>query len=141
MNKEKFILMTAALLIGLFVAVGVFFLYQKTKAISPNKLTKIDITSPSPSPKDTNFLTVDNPKDESVVASSSVSVSGQTNPDAKILIVTQTTQQSVNPIDNGNFSATIGIESGENLVIITAIMPNGETFIVKRTVTSSSESF
>jgi hypothetical protein len=141
MNKEKIILSFIALLVGLFVAVGGFFLYQKTKAISPNKITKIVATSPSPSPKEESFLKVDSPTDESVVASASVKVSGQTKPDAKILIVTQTTQQSADPTGTGSFSATVGVESGQNIIHIIATMPNGQTFTVKRTVTVSSENF
>lgn len=141
MNKEKFILIFVAVAMGLLVAVGAFFLYQKTKAISPSKITNIITTSPSPSNKNPNVLTIDNPKDESVVTSASVTVSGKTSPNAKIVIVNQATQESANPTTTGNFSATIGLESGENIIMIIAVFPNGETVSEKRIVTVSSENF
>jgi len=141
MNKEKVFISFAAALIGLLVAVGVFFLYQKTKAIAPGKIAQITATSPSPSPKAKYFLTISNPKDESVTPSASVKVTGETSVGAKIVIVTQTSQQSVLPTSAGSFSASIGLDSGENVVMIIAVMPNGEILTVKRTVTVSSEDF
>lgn len=142
MKTEKIVLSFIAVTIGILVAGVVFYLYQTTKAINPSKTKTVSLqTTPAPSEKPANFLTVDSPKDEEVFDKKIVTVSGKTSPEATIIITTQTDDQVITPAQTGNFSTTATITDGQNIIEITAVLPNGEEVRLKRTVTFSTETF
>lgn len=141
MRKEKIILLFIAILIGLLVALGAFFLYQYTKQVKPTEIKKITIQNPSPAPQSSVFLSIDQPLDEAVVDNRKIRISGKTVPNAKIVIVTQSSEEAAVPTADGSFSTDITIDSGENIIQIIAIAPDGEIVSAKRVITHSIESF
>lgn len=141
MKKEKVILSFIATLIGLAAAGVAFYFYESAKVIPPSAIKKISITTPSPTPKPSIFLTLDSPKDEEVVSKKTITISGKTIPDAVVFIITQNSQDAITPALNGDFSTTLNIEDGQNLIEIAAISANGEDVKVTRTVTFSTEEF
>ena len=141
MKKEKIILSATAALIGILVAVVGFFFYQSTKKVKPSEIKKITISSPSPTPKSSIFLIVDKPKDEEVVDKRTITVSGKTIPEAKIVVLTQRSVEAAVAAKNGNFSTEITLGEDENIIEISALAPNGEIAKVKRVVTFTTESF
>lgn len=119
-----------------------FYLYQATKTISPSNTKTVSPSSPSPTPKSTIFLSLDRPKDEEVVDTKTITISGKTTSDATIVISTPSDDQVISPAaKNGDFSSTVTIGDGENLITVTAIAVNGEEVKILRTVTFSTESF
>lgn len=141
MKKEKIILSISALIIGILVAVTVFFLYQSTKKIKPEEIKTITINDPSPTPSSGLFLTIDRPGDEEVVDQRTLTISGKTIPDAKIVILTQSNEEAAVPTKDGNFSTDILLDQNENIIEISSIAPNGEIVKVKRVVIYSTEDF
>lgn len=141
MNSEKLVLSLIAVFSGLLVAFVIFFIYQSTKTISPNRITTFNIKKPTPTPKPTIFLTIDTPNDESVTANPTVTISGKTTPDATIIINNTDTDQVVNPSATGNYSITLDLSSGENLITITAVAADGSEINKKLTLTYSTEQF
>lgn len=144
MKAEKIILSFVAIIVGLIAAGVAFYLYQMTKTIPPSKNQPISIQtniSPSPAPNIQNFLTIENPKDESVTDSKIITISGKTEPGATIIVTTENNDQVVNAAANGDFVLTNTIEKGTNIFQITAIFTNGEEKKVTRTITYSTESF
>lgn len=144
MKTEKIVLSFIAVLVGLLVAGVAFFIYQSTKTIPPSKLPKITINSPSPTittPPPTVVLTIDQPTDESVVTKKSITISGKTNPDAIIVVNTATDDQVITPVSTGNFTMTVSLGDGENLITFTAINGKGEEVRKQLTVTYSNEDF
>ena len=141
MKKEKIILSFGADIVGLLVAVVLFFFYQSTKKISSNNIDKIIINAPTPTPESAVYLTVDRPRDEEVSIKRTIAVSGKTVPGAKIIIATQSDQVAATPTKNGDFSTDITLDDGENILEVTAIATNGEVTSLKRVVTFSTESF
>ncbi len=93
------------------------------------------------SPKPAVTLVIDEPKDESVSNTRVIKVSGKTDPDAMIIVLTDTDESVLNPTITGEFSTTVTIETGANPIQITAIGKNGETNTIERTITYSTESF
>ena len=147
MKKEKIILSAIAVIVGLIAAGIAFYLFQMTKTIPPTSNQTLTIKSqitptstPSADNKE-NFLTVDNPKDESVTDNKTINISGKTNPKSTIIITTENNDQVVTPAANGNFTLSGTIDSGTNLVQITSVFPNGEEKKVIRSVTYSTENF
>jgi hypothetical protein len=115
-----------------------------TKTLPPSKQETLSIKSeitPTPTPNNEYFLTIENPKDEAVVNSKSVTISGKTSPNATIIVSTATNDQVVTPAENGNFTLNDTIGNGTNLIQITAVFPTGEEKTETRTVVYTTESF
>jgi hypothetical protein len=141
MKQERVILSFVAVLIGLLAAGLAFYFYQSTKTVSnPNQIT-LNAPSPTPTPRPTVYISLSNPNDETIVSSKTLTINGKTNPNATIIIYTSGDQQVIQPSTQGNFSTTIAIDDGENLIKITSILPGGEITSVQRTVTYSTENF
>lgn len=141
MKKEKIILTFIFLIIGLAVLIGCFFIYESTRKVKPTELKTITVENPTPSPISGIFLTIDSPKDESVVDNRTITISGKTTPDAKIVILTENNQVGAIPSNDGSFNSDITLSPNENIIEISAISPNGEIVKVKRVVSYSTESF
>lgn len=140
MNKEKVILSFVAVTVGLIVAGIAFYFYQQTKIIPPQLQKPISI-NPNPSPKPKVILAVNEPADESVSQTKVIKVSGKTDPNALIVILTGSDEDVITPTKTGDFSTTITLNNMENSIQITAVAPNGDTNTINRTVTYSTESF
>lgn len=143
MKTEKVVISFFAVTIGIIVSALAFYLYQTTKVV-PVKQTKTTSISLAPNEKDKTqsfFLTLDNPKEETVSTVKTVTVSGKTSPSATIVILTEYNDQVMQPAKNGNFSTTVNIDDLENYIEILAIAPNGDEIKELRTVTYSSENF
>lgn len=142
MKQERVILSFIMVLIGLLVAGVAFYLYQGTKTIPASKLKPVSITNPSPTPiASSTYLSIQNPTDESVVDNKILTVSGKTTPDATIIVLTNADQKVVQPSGEGDFSTTINLSDGQNLIQIIAIASDGQSATVQKTVTYSTENF
>jgi len=141
MKKEKLILYFIATLFGLLVAGIAFYLFQATKTV-PNTATKtISFTSPTPIPSPSISLILDRPKDEEVVNSKVLIVSGKTQDNAVIVVITDSSEEVITPSASGDFSTTVNLDDGQNILEVISIAPNGESFTSKKTVTYSLEEF
>lgn len=143
MKAERVILSFVALLIGLGVAGGVFYLYQSTKTVqAPGKKPLPTIVLPTPTPQEsTHLLIVDKPKDEEVTDDDTVTVSGKTESDATIVVDSGSDIQVAKPTASGAFTLTLTLDEGENVIQILAKFPDGTEKSDQRTVTISSEDF
>ena len=141
MKQERVILAFIAVLIGLLAAGVAFYFYQSTKTVSPSNTNIVNTKSPTPTPRPTIYLSLQNPTDESVVANKTLKISGKTNPGATIMIATASDQEIIQPTQMGDFTTTITLNDGENLIKILVVLPDGETTSLQRTVTYSTEDF
>ncbi len=142
MKQERIILSFIMVIIGLIFAGIIFYFYQSTKVLPDTDTTqKIDSQTPTPTKTPTIFLSVDSPKDESISDSKTVRVSGKTNPEATIVILTLEGEEIVKPSLQGDFVTNITISSGTNFIKIVAMTPDGETQTVQKTVSYTSEDF
>ncbi len=141
MKTEKIILSFIAVIIGLAVAGGAFYLYQTTKTIPEKQANAPSIYSPSPTPSSSIFLTVEMPKDEEVFDKKTITITGKTEKDAIVIISTNTSDEVITPAGNGNFSTTATIENGQNQIVIIAVSETGEEQKIVKTVTFSIEEF
>lgn len=141
MIKEKVILSLVAIIVSLTVAILGFYFYQGAKSIPEEQIKKISISSPTPTPTPSVYLIVDAPLDESVSDTKIITISGKTNPNAVVTILTDNDEDVITPSSIGDFSTTITLKSDENVIRITAAIPNGEQTFIDRAVTYSTESF
>ncbi len=141
MKKEKIILSFIAVAVGLLIAGAAYYFYQTSKTLSTKDQQTVGIKKPSPTPKKTIFLSITEPKDEEVFDKKVITVAGKTPSDATIIILTENDQQVIKPTANGNFSTTVNIEDGQNIIKITAVSPTGEQETQEKVVTFSTEEF
>lgn len=140
MRIEKIILAIAGILAGLFVAGIAFYIYQTTKTLSPTSIQTITVQKPTPSANDVP-LVIENPADESVVTSKILQITGKTDSKATVVVTTDTNDVVVQPSSDGNFSLTITLDSGENRILITSIMPDGTESQKTLTVSQTTQDF
>lgn len=141
MKKERTVLAIIAIVIGLVFAGIAFYFYQYTKILPQSKADPILVRAPSPTPKSSIFLSIETPSDEKVSDKKVVSVSGKTNPEAIITILTKSDFDVLKPSSAGNFSTTVNISDGVNVIRITAIAPNGEEQVIDRTISYTTGDF
>lgn len=141
MKKEKLILSFIATAFGLLVAGLAFYVFQATKTIMPTNTKTISFASPTPTIAPSVFLTVDRPKDEEVVNSKILNISGKTTSNAVVIIITESSEDVVTPSLSGDFSTTVNLSDDQNVLEIISIAPNGESIRIKKTVTYSQEEF
>ena len=141
MKQERVILSFIMVLIGLIVAGATFYIYQSNKKTPPNNLVK---TSPTPTQSANNDkikLTLISPIPESVVNNKNLTVSGNTNPNATIIIITKSDQQVSKADEKGKFNASVTLNNDQNLVTVISILPTGENKTIQVTVTYSTSNF
>ena len=141
MKTERIVISFIAAIIGILVAGVAFYFYQSTKTLSPAKSKSVSITAPTPTPVSSIFLAVENPKDEQVFDTKTITINGKTTPEATIIITTDLGDQVISPSQIGAFSTTVTLDSDQNKIEIIAIAPNGEETRVIKTVTFSTETF
>lgn len=141
MKAERLILSLVAIVIGLLVAGGAFYLYQMTKTLPPQETKAITVNRPTPTPDTGNFLAINSPQDKIVVNKKTISISGKTLPGTTLVISSESDDQVILPASSGSFSASHTIGDDSTLIAITAIFPNGEEETVLRTVNFTTEEF
>lgn len=141
MKTEKLILSLIATFFGLLIAGLAFYLFQTTKTITPQNTKIVSFVSPTPTPFPSVFLTIDRPKDEDVVSSKVLVISGKTTSNAVVVVMTDASEDVITPSPTGDFSTTINLNDGQNIIEITAIAPNGESATAKKIITYSLEEF
>lgn len=144
MKTEKVVLSFVAILVGLLAAGVAFYLYQMTKTVPSSKTKPLALETqitPTPTPDNNNFLSIDSPTDETVSNKKTITVSGKTAKDATLIVSSEDIDQVVKPATNGDFTLTTNISDGSNLIRVTAIFASGEEKTITRTVTYSTESF
>jgi len=141
MKAERIILSLIAIFVGLLVAGGGFYIYQMTKQIPQDKADTITIKShATPTPRSNNYLVVDSPKDEAIVSSKTITISGKTVPKSTIIVSTESSDEVVEPAQSGSFSLTQTIND-VSLISITAVFPDGTEQTVQKTVSYVTEEF
>jgi hypothetical protein len=141
MKQERVILSFIMVLIGLLVAGAAFYFYQSTKTLPEKSSVATDVTKATPTPAPTIFLTINQPANESVVSNKTLIISGKTSPNATVLLITDSGQEAFTPSSQGDFSTTITLDNGQNIITIEAVLGNGEIASTQRVVTYSTESF
>lgn len=141
MNKEKLLLIFGAAFVGIIVASVLFFVYQSTKKITDSDQKTLNIEDVSNDEDSSISLIIDEPKDEAVVDVRTIKVIGKTEPNSKILVVSQSSEEAGVASNNGNFSMDISLSNDENIIEIIAVTPEGEVIKTRRIVTFSTQDF
>lgn len=141
--KERLIIIIIAIIAGLFITSAGFLIYQSTKKNNDNIFPKktAGTTTPTPVSQSKLFVKVIEPQDESLTTKRTLSIKGTTNPDNIVIVSTNLEDVTGKPTMDGNFSITVDISAGANVIITKSIAPNGDSVEDKKTITYSTEEF
>lgn len=140
--KERLVIIIIAIVAGLFITSAGFFIYQATKKTADTPGQNIGgNAAPTPAPEDSLYVKISEPADELITNKRTLQIKGATNPTNTIVVSTNQEDITAKPTNDGQFSVTIEIDAGANIVITRAIAPNGDSVEDTRTITYSSEEF
>lgn len=122
MKKDIILALLAGFLIGSLVALMAVKLPQMLNKSSSNTVANTDNNnSPTPITVKVNILEISAPKDNSILDTSEIKISGKTLKGAKIIIETALNSEVIEASKDGSFISTQKAVEGGNQIIITAI--------------------
>jgi len=141
-----------ALILGVVVGFGLtggFFTWHnrsKTTQISPTPIPQpatfeLNLT-PSPQFSVNNMsLNILEPENNALVNTTKIKITGQSSPQARIIINTPTDVLDTTADEEGNFTSTVNLEIGLNQIQVTAIDSNDNQNETNLTITYSTNKF
>lgn len=130
MKIEKDVIL--AIIIGIILGnLAAFFLlvlpkYFPKPPSSSQKEEMITEKKTTPPPQPLEALTVTAPKDETISAEEKITISGKTNPQTLITIVSAVDEVVTEADDQGSFEAEILLEEGANEISVTSYHDSAE---------------
>lgn len=110
-------------LIGAAILYSVFALWQRQPKTAPQEENPITLSA-SAEPQNLKNLFSITPQDQTVLNSKEVEIKGKVNPNAKVLIYSNTSQNVASADTDGNFSQKIDLADGLNLFNIMPLDQN-----------------
>ena len=116
-----------ALIFGTIVGLGAVLWFTGSYRNIPNSILKLIkptstsnpttlIISPSPQTNAANFLNINSPNNEDVLATSSAKITGQSKSNSDILVVSENEENVVATDKDGNFSTQVTLNLGINII-------------------------
>lgn len=139
--KERLIIIVLAVISGLIITTAAFFIYQNFINSSNSASDSTQSLNATPSPIQNELLEVLEPADGSLTDNRTISVKGVTNPENVVIVSTNQEDNSGKPTPDGNFSITVTIDAGANVLIVRSIAPNGGEIRKEIVVTYNTEEF
>lgn len=140
MKKEILFAVIIGLGVGLIITFGIYRATQAMKK-APNN-TEITQESATPVPQASNAqdaFSVVEPADDLLTSQSPIRISGQTYPNAAIVVLSGNQSEIVSQADgSGNFSFQYPLQAGSNILIIRSLSTDHDPLEVIRTVVYSS---
>lgn len=124
MRKEVIIAIILGLVLGSVLVYGIYTANKAaTSVIRPTQETA---TNQEETVAQTELLTITTPLDGDIFSTPVATISGQTDPQNALVIITENDQFTPETDQDGNFILEIKLIKGGNLIQITAITPTGQ---------------
>lgn len=129
MRKEIIFAVILGIILGGIILYGLHLANDATKDLSQNITAPTPTpnqiqteTTPSPVPENTIIIT--SPKNNSVVNTNKITLSGLAPKNTDLAVISEKSENLVKTEDNGNFNHEITLIGGENEISISAIINN-----------------
>lgn len=136
MKKEVLIAIMIGLSMGLIITYGVYRV--KTAVVAPPVTDLEQAATPSAEAVVPTVISLSSPEDGLVLSENEVRVAGTTIPEAYVVIFTNNTDTITTADSSGNFSSTVSLEDGSNVIRVHVVNSQGETTIAERLVVVST---
>ncbi len=128
MRKEVVFAIIIGLILGGIILFGIKIANQSAKEAAVPATSSGQIASPTPIPTTAKSnLSLTEPLDHAVVNTGSIKIGGKTLPNSTIAVESEADDALPAADGNGNFSTDFKLAGGENLIKITALLPNQTT--------------
>lgn len=128
MRKEVVFAIIIGLILGGIILFGFQVANQSAKEAASPATPSGQVSSATPTPTIVeNSLTLTEPENHAVVDTSPIKISGKTLPNSTIAIESEADDALLMADSTGNFSGDFKLGGGENLISITALLPDGKT--------------
>lgn len=142
MKKEVILAICIGLLIGGIITFGMYRAKLAVDSASPApEFVPLVTPQPTPSSPTVAQITLKEPKDEMLVRNSTVRVTGITTPQSVVVIFQGDLEIITSADQEGNFSTTITLNPGGNILVIRSIADDGTVQETTRTLVFSTADF
>lgn len=140
MKKEVVLAISIGFALGLIITFGIWTANQSLKNLPQSSPKASIIPSPTPSNSQTtnNQLTINTPDDESLVSTDTVTLSGTSTPQATLLVISESGEQTIVADASGNFSVDIDLITGFNVITVHSYSADGQESSKSLTITYST---
>ena len=147
MRKEVIIAVVLGFALGLIITIGIWSANKAMK--TQEETTDIDgiqptVTTSLGNPDSTKTglsLAISKPEDETIINTEKTTVSGTTEPNTQIAIITETGEYILESDEKGIFAQEISLASGTNEIMVTAFTDTGEEISKTINVVYSTSEF
>lgn len=145
MKKEVVLAIIVGLFIGGVITFGMYRAKQAVDSASPKpEFVAIESQTDTFGTEQTDVsqgIIINEPEDESLVRSASLRITGRTTPNASVAVLLEDSEVITFADEQGNFSATVTLVTGSNILIIRSLTDSGQTSEVSRTIVYSTNEF
>jgi hypothetical protein len=126
MKKEVVIAIIGGFVLGLIITFGIATAQQSIHSSQPSTTTN-SITPTPPPPPPSHTLFINTPSPNSVNHAAQLMVSGSSSPNSYVGVVSTSDRNSTIADAQGNFSLTIELTSGANILDVTSFNESGQS--------------
>lgn len=141
--KERFLIVSIALVVGLTLATIGFYIFKTTKNLPEevnNKIASFNKVEPT-KPLIKNTLEITEPKDESITDKRTITVAGKSEPGNTVIVSSGSDDAIQVASTQGDFSMSVTIDSNANILSIRSISTTGEETKKDIIITYNQEEF
>ena len=126
MRKEVLIAIILGLILGSILVYGIYTANQASSTYTDNSTKETSQDQTEDSHPDKQTLSISSPQDGDIFYSPQATISGQTDPQNALVIITENDHLIPNINEDGSFSQSITLIRGGNLIQVTSITPAGQ---------------
>jgi hypothetical protein len=127
MRKEVLIAIAIGFLVGILIAYGVYTANRAVKQTeTQTKNSILSSAAPSPITQNEFMLNINEPENNLVFNTPQATISGQTEPEATVAIISEEQEELITADSQGFFSSSINLISGVNEIKVITIKKTGE---------------
>lgn len=126
MRKEVLIAIILGLILGSILVYGIYTANQASSTYTDNPTRETDRNLTENSQPNNQTLSISTPQDGDIFYSPQATISGQTDPQNALVIITEDNHLIPDINEDGTFSQTITLIRGGNLIQVTSITPTGQ---------------
>ncbi|OGD92365.1 hypothetical protein A2697_02665 [Candidatus Curtissbacteria bacterium RIFCSPHIGHO2_01_FULL_41_44] len=125
-TKVAGVVLAFIILIAAVAGGGYWWWSQRNKAVPEEITTRVERPKAS--------LIIAAPQDQMATTSAQIQIEGKTSPDSMVTAYTESSEETYESDDNGDFSGTLTLDEGPNDITITAFGDNNEETSETRSV-------
>lgn len=141
MKKEAIFAILIGIIVGLGITFGIYTIRKnKTSQIDQQMQSLETEATPTPEAPVNDKLLITSPKDESILADTSLRISGNAEPNEMIVVVVNDKEYITQADSIGAFAQDVELEVGGNVIDVTSIAADGKQTTVTLNVAVSTAS-